>query len=220
MKINIDVPDSLKEITLGQYQKFEKIDNKENRNTNFIMHKLVEIFCSLDLRDIIKIKWSSVSKIAKQINELFEKDHKLIMKFTLNKKEYGFIPNLDDMTLGEYIDLDNSVSDWQQMHKAMAVLFRPIKYKKGDSYLIDDYETSDGEHFKLMPLDVVLGSLFFFYNLRKELLSTIPNYLKVEMQKKGMTLVEKLPSHKSGDGINLSMDWLEEMLGRLNQLQD
>ena len=38
MKINIDVPDSLKEITLSQYQKFEKIDNDENRNTNFILH--------------------------------------------------------------------------------------------------------------------------------------------------------------------------------------
>ncbi len=59
MKINIDVPDSLSEITLSQYQKFEKIDNDENRNTNFILHKLVEIFCNLDLRDIIKIKWSS-----------------------------------------------------------------------------------------------------------------------------------------------------------------
>ena len=55
MKINIDVPDSLSEITLSQYQKFEKIDNDENRNTNFILHKLVEIFCNLDLRDIIKI---------------------------------------------------------------------------------------------------------------------------------------------------------------------
>lgn len=214
MKINIDVPDSLSEITLSQYQKFEKIDNDENRNTNFILHKLVEIFCNLDLRDIIKIKWSSVSKIANSINELFEKDHKLIKTFTLNKKQYGFIPNLDDMTLGEYIDLDNSVSDWQQMHKAMAVLFRPITFKKGQRYLIQEYEAEEEDELKEMPLDVVLGSLFFFYNLRKELLNTIPSYLKLEMQKKGMTIVEKLPSQKSGDGISLSMDWLEEMFNK------
>tara|TARA_R100001530_G_scaffold94325_1_gene65519 strand:+ start:250 stop:912 length:663 start_codon:yes stop_codon:yes gene_type:complete len=220
MKINIDVPDSLSEITLSQYQKFEKIDNDENRNTNFILHKLVEIFCNLDLRDIIKIKWSSVSKIANSINELFEKDHKLIKTFTLNKKQYGFIPNLDDMTLGEYIDLDNSVSDWQQMHKAMAVLFRPITFKKGQRYLIQEYEAEEGDELKEMPLDVVLGSLFFFYNLRKELLNTIPSYLKLEMQKKGMTIVEKLPSQKSGDGINLSMDWLEEMFNKSSQLQN
>jgi hypothetical protein len=220
MKINIDVPDSLSEITLSQYQKFEKIDNDENRNTNFILHKLVEIFCNLDLRDIIKIKWSSVSKIANSINSLFEKDHKLITTFTLNKKEYGFIPNLDEMTLGEYIDLDNSVSDWQQMHKAMAVLFRPITYKKSQTYLIQEYEAEDGDELKGMPLDVVLGSLFFFYNLRKELLNTIPSYLKLEMQKKGMTIVEKLPSQKSGDGISLSMDWLEEMFSKSSQLQN
>lgn len=220
MKINIDVPDSLSEITLSQYQKFEKIDNDENRNTNFILHKLVEIFCNLDLRDIIKIKWSSVSKIANSINSLFEKDHKLITTFTLNKKEYGFIPNLDEMTLGEYIDLDNSVSDWQQMHKAMAVLFRPITYKKSQTYLIQEYEAEDGDELKGMPLDVVLGSLFFFYNLRKELLNTIPSYLKLEMQKKGMTIAEKLPSQKSGDGISLSMDWLEEMFSKSSQLQN
>ena len=220
MKINIDVPDSLSEITLSQYQKFEKIDNDENRNTNFILHKLVEIFCNLDLRDIIKIKWSSVSKIANSINELFEKDHKLIKTFTLNKKQYGFIPNLDDMTLGEYIDLDNSVSDWQQMHKAMAVLFRPITFKKGQRYLIQEYEAEEKDELKEMPLDVVLGSLFFFYNLRKELLNTIPSYLKLEMQKKGMTIVEKLPSQKSGDGISLSMDWLEEMFNKSSQLQN
>jgi len=220
MKINIDVPDSLSEITLSQYQKFEKIDNDENRNTNFILHKLVEIFCNLDLRDIIKIKWSSVSKIANSINELFEKDHKLIKTFTLNKKQYGFIPNLDDMTLGEYIDLDNSVSDWQQMHKAMAVLFRPITFKKGQRYLIQEYEAEEEDELKEMPLDVVLGSLFFFYNLRKELLNTIPSYLKLEMQKKGMTIVEKLPSQKSGDGISLSMDWLEEMFNKSSQLQN
>ena len=220
MKINIDVPDSLSEITLSQYQKFEKIDNDENRNTNFILHKLVEIFCNLDLRDIIKIKWSSVSKIANSINELFEKDHKLIKTFTLNKKQYGFIPNLDDMTLGENIDLDNSVSDWQQMHKAMAVLFRPITFKKGQRYLIQEYEAEEEDELKEMPLDVVLGSLFFFYNLRKELLNTIPSYLKLEMQKKGMTIVEKLPSQKSGDGISLSMDWLEEMFNKSSQLQN
>ena len=220
MKINIDVPDSLKEITLSQYQKFEKIDNDENRNTNFILHKLVEIFCNLDLRDIIKIKWSSVSKIANSINSLFEKDHKLITTFTLNKKEYGFIPNLDEMTLGEYIDLDNSVSDWQQMHKAMAVLFRPITYKKKQTYLIQEYEAEGGDELRGMPLDVVLGSLFFFYNLRKELLNNIPSYLKLEMQKKGMTIVEKLPSQKSGDGISLSMDWLEEMFSKSSQLQN
>ena len=144
----------------------------------------------------------------------------MITTFTLNKKEYGFIPNLDEMTLGEYIDLDNSVSDWQQMHKAMAVLFRPITYKKKQTYLIQEYEAEGGDELRGMPLDVVLGSLFFFYNLRKELLNTIPSYLKLEMQKKGMTIVEKLPSQKSGDGISLSMDWLEEMFSKSSQLQN
>lgn len=220
MKVSINVPDSLREINLEQYQKFEKIDNVDNKNTNFILHKLVEIFCDLNLKDIIKIKWTSVSKIANSINGLFEKDHKLIKTFKLNDKEYGFIPSLDDMTLGEYIDLDNSVSDWQQMHRAMAVLFRPVTYKKGDTYLIQDYEVTDANEYKDMPLDVVLGSLFFFYNLRNELLHTTQSYLKLEMSKKELTIQEREVLQRNMDGINLSMDWLEEMFSKLTQLQN
>ena len=37
--------------------------------------------------------------------------------------EYGFIPNLDDMSFGEYVDLDTYIGDWQNIHRAMAVLY-------------------------------------------------------------------------------------------------
>ena len=57
--------------------------------------------------------------------------------------EYGFIPVLDDMTLGEYVDLDENFTDWDKMHKAMSVLFRPIKLKKGDRYQIEEYDGMD-----------------------------------------------------------------------------
>ena len=57
-------------------------------------------------------------------------------------KEFGFIPNLDKMTMGEYIDLNNYFENPQDMHKAMAVLFRPIheSYEDKDSYRIDSYK--------------------------------------------------------------------------------
>ena len=37
---------------------------------------------------------------------------------------------LDDMTLGEYIDLDNTLGEWQEMHKAMSILYRPITFQR------------------------------------------------------------------------------------------
>ena len=105
MKIEINVPDSLNEITLDQYQRFEKINTEDNQGSTFLLQKMVEIFCNLDLKDVAEIKYKSVQEIIVHLNKSFDIKHKLIPTFNLGGVEYGFIPVLDDMTLGEYVDL-------------------------------------------------------------------------------------------------------------------
>ena len=139
MKVEINVPDSLNEITLAQYQRFEKLNTEENQGSTFLLQKMVEIFCNLDLKDVAEIKYKSVQEIAVHLNKVFDTKHTLIPTFELEGIEYGFIPVLDDMTLGEYIDLDENLGDWSNMHKAMSVLYRPIKFKKGHKYNIEAY---------------------------------------------------------------------------------
>ena len=165
MKVEISVPSKLSEITLKQYQRFVKVNTEENQKTPFLLEKMVEIFCSLNLQDILKIKFTSVQEITNKLNKLFDVTPNLIEKFTLNNIEYGFIPNLDDMTLGEYIDLDGNLSDWEKVHNAMAVLYRPIKFKSKHKYNIKEYKgTENSAVLKDMPLDAVMGSMIFFYN--------------------------------------------------------
>jgi len=220
MKLEITVPESLSEITLEQYQKFDKINTSDNNQTNFLLHKTVEIFCNLQLKDIAKIKVSSVKEIIQDIDSLFTEKPDLIPTFTMDGVEYGFIPNLDDMSLGEFVDLDETLTEWDQMHKAMAVLYRPTTYNKKGKYLIEEYTGQDrAELMKQMPLDVVMGSMVFFYNLNKELLETILSYLNREAPNQMNTAVLQT-LEKSGDGINLSMDLLREMLPDLMLLQD
>ena len=217
MKVNIYVPESLSDITLEQYQKFAKLNTEENSNSNFLLHKMVEIFCNLDLKDIAKIKFTYVQQIINDLNVMFDQDPKLIPTFNLNGVTYGFIPKLDDMTLGEYIDLDNTLSDWQTMHKAMSVLYREVTVKKDNRYQIEDYEGSKhAEAFKQMPLDIVMGCLVFFYNLNNELLQTTLNYLSREMGE-NLTTEQRQILDQSGAGINQSMDWLREMLPSLTR---
>ena len=84
------------------------------------------------------------------------------------------------MTFGQYIDLDSYLGEWETMNKAMSVLFRPIVHKRKGKYIIEDYEGSDKFDLSQMPLNVVMGSLVFFCNLRKELTSSILNYLKTQ----------------------------------------
>ena len=215
MKVEINVPDSLNEITLGQYQRFEKLNTKDNQGSTFLLQKMVEIFCNLDLKDVAEIKYKSVQEIAVHLNKIFDTKHKLIPTFELGGVEYGFIPVLDDMTLGEYIDLDENLGDWQTMHKAMSVLYRPINYKKGHKYNIEPYSGMN-DRLKYMPLDVVFAAMVFFWNLNNELITTILNYLQKETQK--LTTQQRERLEGSGVGINRSMELLKEMLPSLMRL--
>ena len=61
-----------------------------------------------------------------------------------------------------------------------------------------------------MPLDVVISSMVFFYSLGKELLGVIPKYLKQQMKKEDMQMLDK-HLEKNGGGINQFMHLLKEM---------
>ena len=220
MKVDIYIPEKLSDITLEQYQKFAKLNTEENQNSNFLLHKMVEIFCRLDLKDIARIKYQYVNSIVSDLNNIFNAKTELIQTFKLKGVDYGFIPKLDDITLGEYIDLDNNISDWETMHKAMAVLYRPITLQKGDRYQIEDYTAKeDTEKFKDMPLDVVMGSLVFFWTLSSELLQITLKYLAKEMEG-NLTIQQRQALEESGVGISQSMVWLRAMLPSLTISQN
>lgn len=220
MKLDIYIPEELSDITLGQYQKFAKINTGKNENTSFSLHKMVEIFCNIDLKDIAKIKYTYVNNIVSEINKMFDVKTSLIPIFKMGGIDYGFIPKLDDITLGEYIDLDNTLGDWETMHKAMSVLYRPVKFQKGHRYQIEDYTgMENAERMKNMPLDVVMGSLVFFWSLRNELLKNTLKYLSKEMTE-NLTIQQQATLAENGDGINLSTDWLKEILLDLKTLQN
>ena len=209
MKLEITIPEKLNEITLGQYQQWLKVaEGKEI--TPFLQQKMIEIFCNVTLKQVLMIKASDVDAITNDIAKVFEEKPKLVTMFKLDEIEFGFIPKLDEMSFGEYIDLDSYLPKWETMHKAMTVLFRPVTYKKKEKYLISDYEGSGKYDLRNMTLDVVFGSVVFFWNLRNELQKHILNYLANQKEE---TISQKLKDLlKSGDGINLYTDWPMETL--------
>ena len=177
MKVELTVPSDLSEITLKQYQKFLKLQEK-NEDTYFLQCKMIEIFCNLDANSVRMLKVGDANKVVEVLNAMFEKQPDLIRTFKIGNIEYGIIPNLDDISLGEYIDLDTYISDWQNMDIAMNVLYRPIKDKIGDKYTIVDYDVDTKEKLEHIPMDVVLGSIFFLYNLGIELSMVMVDYLE------------------------------------------
>jgi len=219
MKLEISIPTELKEIKLAQYQAFLKIA-KDNEDAEFLHQKMVQTFCGIDLKEVAEIRYKDVVEITNSLGKMFDvKNHKFINKFKMGGVEFGFIPNLDDMTFGEYTDLDTYITDWEQMHKAMAVLYRPIK-KNGlnGTYEIEKYNGSItySDVMKHAPLDVVFGANVFFYTLGNELLKSTLTYL--ENNKEMQTILQQRSSDKDGDGIVQSMLLLKETLSNLIEL--
>ena len=215
MKANINVPTELNEITLKQYQKFLKVqDSKDN---NFIQTKMIEIFCRVKPQDALNIKLSDANRIASLISNMFEQKPDLVKSFYLGGIEYGFVPDLDEITLGEYIDLDTYMGDWENIHTAMNVLYRPVKQKLGDKYLIEDYNVETKDDLLQMPMDAVFGSIIFFYRLGIELSQTMMNYLENKEEKQ---LLDVLDLQRNGDGIQAFTDSLEEILQDLKISQN
>tara|TARA_R100001163_G_scaffold24654_1_gene20436 strand:- start:477 stop:1106 length:630 start_codon:yes stop_codon:yes gene_type:complete len=208
MKIKLNVPENLSEITLAQYQRWVKIIDKEEEVGTFYQQKMIEIFCNAELQHIMQMRVKDIEEITTHLNTLFNEKPEFKPLFRLEDEEFGFIPKLDEMTFGEYIDLDNYLTDWQQMDSAMAVLFRPVTFKRKGKYLIEDYVSSEKYDLSEMPLDVVLGSLVFFCNLKQELLKHILSYLKtqdiVDIPQNLKALLE------NGVGINPFMDLQKE----------
>ena len=173
MKFELNIPTELHEIKLAQYQKFLEIA-KDNEDGEFLHQKMVQIFCGIDLKDVAEIKYRDVIEITNSIGKMFDvTNHKFINRFKMGGVEFGFIPNLDDMSFGEYTDLDTYISDWKEMHKAMAVLYRPIK-KNGlnGTYEIEKYNGSItySDVMKHAPLNVVLGANVFFLQFRQRII--------------------------------------------------
>jgi|TARA_R110000824_G_scaffold21595_1_gene80509 hypothetical protein len=211
MQVEILVPDTLSEITLEQYQKFLKIQDN-NEDETFLAIKMIEIFCGIRGDTIMKMKASSIRDITTILTDMFNQKPPLVREFTMKGKEYGFIPKLEDMSFGEYVDLDTYVGDFENIHKAMAVLYRPITQKYNDKYLIEEYEGEDNQIMKDMPMDAVLSSIIFFYNLGMDLSKVMLNYLH---QEETQDLVQQLNLEKNGDGINHFSDSLKEILDGL-----
>jgi hypothetical protein len=218
MKINITIPETLNEITLYQYQRFEKLI-LNNEPSDFVNQKTIEIFCNIELKDVARIRIAEVSEILTHINNLLQQKPKLTNTFKLGVYEFGFIPKLEDITSGEYIDLESYLSDTQTLHKAMAVLYRPIKNKTKSLYTIEEYNKDSqdmAEVLKYMPLDVALGSMLFFWTLLNDCVNGLADFIQseVEQSEQAKNILEK-----NGVGINHSMQQLREMYSNLMPLQ-
>lgn len=224
-EFQIKVPSVKENIQLHKYQRYVKLlQDNEDIDIDFHRLKVLQIFCGLELSEANKMPITELDFIVEHIVSMMSREDKLQRRFTMTDPsgktvEFGFMPNLSEMTLGEYVDLESYISDWEQMHKALAVMYRPIIGGNKDFYEIEEYEGSSkyADIMRDAPMTVATGAMVFFYSLGKELLRTTLHSLQEEVQKD--LHQQKHPSEANGDGINQYMHSLEEMSLSLERLQ-
>jgi len=206
MEVKLVIPTSLNEITLGQYQEFAKLDITKELE---VQSKMIEIFCKVPVEVVRSMKAKDITDICTIINNMFDVEHQMLNRFKLNGKDYGFIPDLENMSFGEYVDLDTYIGDNDNLHRAINVLYRPIDLLQGQRYTLKEYDPDTNEDAKNYPLDACFGAMVFFYDLGKDLSTVILNSSSKQNEE---NLAQYLDSLQNGGGTIPSMQSLAEIL--------
>jgi hypothetical protein len=223
-----NLPATMRDIKLSQWQKYVDVleKNKDAELTDFLEKKLLGIFCGVELKDIDRIGLNVFDSSIQHLSSVLNSKPELIRTFKLTGTdgvtvEFGLIPNFDKMSYGEFVDLEKYLFVDKDFHRAMAVMYRPIKFKNKDSYLIHDYKGTEylADVMRDTPLDVALGARVFFYRLATKLSNFTMAYTLKELQQKQEGRTDE-HSVKSGETIKQYLHSLEKMSEELEKLQN
>ena len=183
-EITLTVPTDWSSVTLKKYLTLQKdmknyVDDEEAQTALMLSH-----LCGLDAEYINSLSIEDYNQVRTALEGFVNNTEYPLQKIIrIDGKEYGFEPNLSQMSYGAYVDVSKfgqlTIDDnWP---KIMSILYRPIVDKKGDMYTIETYKgTIDEKLFLNVNMDVQFGALFFFVNLLMDLLSGTLKSLKVE----------------------------------------
>ena len=169
--MEIILPENIEDVTLGTFQKYAELLKREDLSELEFNKRKIHIFTGIPQRKISKVKQSDYKGILEQIDIALNTDSPFKNTFTLKDITFGFNPNLDTMTTGEFADLSKYGTDIENLHLVMAILYRPITEEVGKSYTIESYKGTK-EHAETMreiPLNIANGVLGFFCSLAKGL---------------------------------------------------
>ena len=193
MKIEINIPTNLNEITLGDFQLYWSTNKTDKDKLKYLL--------KLNDYTIDHLARHTILELVDAIDDLLSQEVEFQQFVTLGGVEFGFIPNFENISMAEFIDLDSHISEIETLHTACAVMFRMIDKQDGINYSLKEYNPEHGADLlmKHLPLGVALGAKVFFWNLGRELLEIIPNYLTEEMGE--MNTATNINFHKGGDGM-------------------
>ena len=187
-EVKLTIPDNWSDITIDTYQKYVKIQEGKGSEKNKIVKSLA-LLCGTSPFVVKKMAYKDLLDIMGIIKKMIdtEPDKEQFRKvFKFKDEEYGFCPNLSNISTGEYIDLETYCKEpIENLHIIMSILYRKITFKRNERYAIEDYNPDEfkEELFKDCPMDIALSSLGFFLTLGEQLAKISHSYLQVQEMK-------------------------------------
>lgn len=212
--MKITLPENIHDIKLHQFQKYSRLLEREDLPIDQFNKRKIEIFANIERSRIDLISQSDYEEIIAQIDIALNQTVDFKPTFKMEGVEFGFIPNLDKITAGEWRDLSIYGTNVDEMHKLMAVLFRPIKRKDVfGNYEIINYDGTEkyATIMKYMPLSIVNGALVFFSSLANELVNYTQKYMVMEQPKES----QQVSTLRSGGGMRQFLNYARAKFGNL-----
>ena len=187
-EVKLTIPDNWSDITIDTYQKYVEIQEGKVSDKNKVI-KSLSLLCNTNPFVVKKMAYKDLLDIMGIIKNMIdtEPDKEQFRKvFTFKDEEYGFCPNLSNITTGEYIDLENYCKEpIENLHTIMSILYRKVNFKRNERYAIEDYDPDEfkEELFKDCPMDIALSSLGFFLTLGERLAKISHSYLQQQEMK-------------------------------------
>jgi len=184
-EVKLTIPNNWADVTIGTYQEYIKIQESKGSEKNKIIKSLA-LLCGTSPFVVKKMAYKDLLDIMGIIKKMIdtEPDKEQFRKvFKFKDEEYGFCPNLSNISTGEYIDLESYCKEpIENLHTIMSILYRKITFKRNERYAIEEYNPDEfkEELFKDCPMDIALGSLGFFLTLGENLARISHSYLQAQ----------------------------------------
>ena len=182
---NYSIPTSWSRVSLGKYMDYMlDIEGVEDELAQTII--TISAFTDAPKQVLQDCKKSDIDAVMSELGKLMEQETNkhLNLIITIDNIDYGFHPNLHELKLKEFVDLDNKLADgWSAMDSVMAILYRPITEQKGDKYKIEEYDFRSAkkraEIFRdNLSVNTVNGAASFFLTIATDYISTMQVYTK------------------------------------------
>ena len=228
-KIN-GVSYEFKEVTLRDYYSIKEILGEPD--TKAAEFRIAETMTGCPVDQLKKLKypdWLLVwEEIANQITTISSATESIVPIVEFKGKKYG-LPKIEDLTIGEFADLDIIMSGNNaetKMAEIAAVLYRPIVKQRGNTLTLEEYN-SEGfndrlEDFQDFPLSAIRSANAFFLQSANSLLKSTAESLVSKAAKQNLMSPDGLEALQSllqqDPGGALSIHLQEKILLDLTKL--